>query len=101
MYTGTVRILSNSPAYQDMFEERIRAHKKHDGHGGSMERKNWDAIEWLSVLVEEVGEVAKAQCDARHQLFETEEEYAAHLREELVQVGAMTAAWIDAIDRDF
>ncbi len=41
------------------------------------------------VLLEEVGEVARALLDA---------EGAAALREELVQVAAVAVAWIEAID---
>jgi NTP pyrophosphatase (non-canonical NTP hydrolase) len=82
----------NSLAYSDMHSERIRAHNKHDTLGGSMERKTWDDPAWLPVVVEEVGEVAHAM---------TYDAPDADLRTELVQVGAMVAAWIDAIDAEF
>ena len=83
--------------YSDMHRERIRAHKKHDDHGGSMERKAFDDPAWLPVLVEEVGEVARVLCDIALGQIPGRARRAV-LREELVQVGAMTAAWIDAID---
>lgn len=81
--------------YGDLHRERVRAHAKHDARDGSMERKTFDHPVWLSVLVEEVGEVARVLCE-----FELGniDDAAPRLREELVQVGAMTAAWIDAID---
>lgn len=78
--------------YSEMHLERVRAHEKHDTRGASMERANWDDPRWLPVLVEEVGEVAREIIDVYG---EADRE---KLREELVQVGAMTAAWIDAID---
>lgn len=82
--------------YSDMHRERIRAHAKHDAAGGSMERKAFDDPAWLPVLVEEIGEVARVLCDDA--LGVLPEGVRATLRKELVQVGAMTAAWIDAID---
>jgi len=78
--------------YEDMHNERVRAHVKHAPQGGSMEVREWTDWFWLPVLVEEVGEVARAMCDR---------ELSSRVREELVQVGAMVAAWIDSIDRDW
>ena len=75
--------------YSDLHRERVRAHEKHDDHGQSMERKTWDDESWLRVVTEELGEVARALNDR---------EMAGRVREELVQLGAMTTAWIDAID---
>ncbi len=87
--------------YVHIHRERIRAHAKHDGDGDSMERKEFTNPAWLSVLVEEVGEVAKAMCDHRHHgEYADARAYAIELRDELVQVAAMAAAWIDAIDND-
>jgi len=43
----------------------------------------------LTVLVEEVGEVARAVCDRSHY---------TQLRAELVQVAAVAVAWIEAVD---
>lgn len=82
--------------YSDMHRERIRAHAKHDARDGSMERKTFDNPIWLAVLVEEVGEVARVLCDNELGLMDAD--WRRRLREELVQVGAMTAAWIDSID---
>ena len=48
----------------------------------------------LSIITEEVGEVARVLNDAAHHPGLD----VAHLRAELVQVAAMAVAWIDAID---
>jgi len=55
----------------------------------------WADTRFLPIVVEEVGEVARILCDFG------DDEYAKSmaLREELIQVGAMVSAWIDAIDR--
>lgn len=79
-------------------DERIRAHRKHsDKPGGSMETKHWDAPDWSDVLGEELGEINRARNDHRHGLL-THDEYRAQLRNELIQLGAMTEAWTAAID---
>lgn len=84
--------------YAHMHAERIRAHLKHkDKPGGSMEVHAFDDPDWLPVVVEEVGEVAKVICDHRHGIL-NDAEMMRDLRAELVQVGAMVAAWICAID---
>jgi NTP pyrophosphatase (non-canonical NTP hydrolase) len=62
--------------------ELAKARKKFPGEEGTLT----DA-EWLAVLVEEVGEAARAMQD------ETDE----RLREELVQVAAMAARWAGSI----
>lgn len=75
--------------YREVHAERTRAHYKHDLHGQSMERKSSSAPEWLPVLIEEVGEVARSMN------YDTK----GNLRDELVQVAAMACAWINSIDR--
>lgn len=83
--------------YSDMHRERIRAHAKHAARDGSMEEKPWNHPIWLPVLVEEIGEVARVLCDHELSLHDSGEALRK-LREELVQVGAMTAAWVEAVD---
>lgn len=83
--------------YHLIHRERIRAHEKHDANGGSMERKDFDDPVWLPVLTEEVGEVARALCESALGNLDRAE-LKAQLREELIQVAAMTVAWIEAID---
>lgn len=88
----------SDPEVSEFTAERIRAHHKHRGKpGGSMEMKDWDAPDWSDVLGEELGEVNRARNDRRHGLLEGDE-YKRQLRKELVQLGAMTEAWIAAID---
>lgn len=83
--------------YGDVHLERVRAHHKHDSTGGSMERKTYDDPAWLPVLVEKVGEVARELCDVNQF---NPVVHMGRLRGELVQVAAMTMAWIEAIDRE-
>lgn len=86
-------------AYYEMRQERLRAHSKHVANGGSMEEKPPLHAAWLPVLGEEFGEVARVLCEI--ELGNVDGDVALlRLREELVQVGAMTAAWIDSIDAD-
>jgi hypothetical protein len=98
-------------AYEDVHRERVRAHVKHDrgdvGKYGaddntSMERMPFDHPLWLAVLAEEFGEgVGRAVIEGRvHVPEHRTPEGVAKLREELVQLAAMTIAWIDAIDLD-
>lgn len=91
---GDIPVHGWSP-YDEVHRERMRAHAKHDVNGHSMERRDWRDAVWLPVLTEEVGEVARVLCEGEDGLTP---EHKAHLREELVQVAAMTIAWIDAID---
>jgi hypothetical protein len=67
--------------------EAIRAHAKHGAH--SMRNPRVPAGERLAILVEEVGEVAKAL---------TYDQSRDDLERELIQVGAMAAAWIEALN---
>ena len=76
-------------AAMDAGAERRRAHAKHSAKGQSAEQMPWTDPFWLPMLVEEVGEVARAICDR---------EPAARVREELIQVAAMALAWADAVE---
>lgn len=76
--------------YSDIRDERVRAHAKHYKSGKSMEDRHYADPLWMPVLVEEVGEVARALCDNSD---------LEHLREEIIQVAAMAAAWADSVDR--
>jgi NTP pyrophosphatase (non-canonical NTP hydrolase) len=77
--------------YEDIHNERVSAHAKHGANGNSREDAMWDNDEWLPILVEELGEAA-------HALTYDADGDISDLRNELVQLAAMTAAWIDAID---
>ncbi len=75
---------------REILRARDAAHRKH-GHteGGSMERMNFNRPAWLAILVEEVGEVARALTyDGK-----------GDLRAELIDIAAVATAWIDSIDR--
>ena len=84
--------------YDEFHRERVRAHLKHkDKPGGSMEMKAYTDHDWSDVVMEELGEVSEVRNAHLHCLL-TDREARERLREELVQVGAMIAAWIGAID---
>lgn len=91
--------------YVDVHRERIRAHRKHGELGNSREDAHWTNVEWLPILMEELGEAAhELTYDARLAEVvvpdgEERQLRRAALRAELVQVAAMACAWIDAIDR--
>ena len=77
--TGTVYdILEN------VFDERKRQHSKWG-------QQDHDEDRWMVILMEEVGEVARA-------VFEDD---PANYREELVQVAAVAVAAIESFDRKF
>jgi len=85
--------------------ERVRAHKKHVAAGLSVEDRGAFYAKWLPIFTEEVGEVAKVLCETPSDVQEygCGAEYTPNvlrLREELVQVAAMSLAWIAACDRE-
>lgn len=55
--------------------------------------QNHSASVWLAILSEEVGEVARAILEARH-----EPSLVPMVRSELIQVAAVALAWIEASD---
>jgi NTP pyrophosphatase (non-canonical NTP hydrolase) len=77
--------------WEEVQAERERAHAKHGDT--SMEALPVDDLTRLTVLTEEVGEVARCFNEARHR----PPLDAAALREELIQVAAMAGAWADAL----
>lgn len=80
--------------YKDVDDERVRAHRKHGANGNSRENADWVNNEWLSILVEEIGEVAHELTYDANPI-----ENRQRLRKELIQVAAMACAWIESIDR--
>lgn len=72
--------------YDEIQATRDAAHAKHGEN--SIEGIDARDPRWLSILVEEVGEVA-------HELTY---DATGDLRAELLQVAAVAAAWVDAID---
>lgn len=82
--------------YNTVHAERERAHLKHGAAGNSREDAVWNDVEWLPILIEEVGEVAH---EMTYDMDRATVDKAERMREELVQVAAMASAWIDSIDR--
>jgi hypothetical protein len=74
---------------REVWEARYRAHAKHGAN--SIEGVAADSPAWLSILVEEVGELA-------HELTYDSGGDRATLRRELIDVAAVVSAWIDALD---
>ncbi len=86
------RALNVTMVYDDVHQERDRAHGKHGPSGNSRENRSWLDGDWLPVLMEDVGKAA-------HELtYGSGSGRQERLRAELVQVAAMACAWIDAID---
>jgi hypothetical protein len=84
------RINARQEIFYDLVMERRRQYQLH-GHGalGLVDsRKKRDRK--LTILTEEVGEVARAIHDGDDK----------NLRDELVQVAAVAIAWLEAIDID-
>lgn len=77
-----------SPAVlAEVAAEAARAHAKH-GARSILDPQAPDSAR-LPVLVEEVGEVARAMLEGAD---------AGHLRAELLQVAAVALTWVEAID---
>lgn len=82
--------------YDEVRDERARAHAKH----GEKSMEGWPADHplRLPILVEEVGEVAKAMNEAALSGLPMDHpDVRAEMRAELVQVAAMATAWADAL----
>lgn len=78
----------------DKIISEIRAERQHsiDKHGeNSMEYLNGSDASWLAILVEEVGEAAKA--------LTYDNQDNENLRDELIDVIAVASAWVEAMDR--
>jgi hypothetical protein len=78
--------------WAEVAAERARAHAKHGD--GSMEALHPEHPLRLSILMEEVGEVAREFNDAA--LGNRPVDHGA-LRAELIQVAAMAGAWADVL----
>lgn len=80
--------------YDLMHFERIRATEKFGQN--SREHADWNDAEWLAILGEEFGEVCR---ELTRDTMDDATRY--RLKIELIQLGAMTAAWINAIDNGY
>jgi hypothetical protein len=83
---------------EEIQRERMRAHAKHgdgsiESHGGI----GAAGLLRFTILTEEVGEVAKEFNEAA---LDGRDVDRARLRAELIQVAAVTVAWIDRLDRE-
>jgi NTP pyrophosphatase (non-canonical NTP hydrolase) len=61
-----------------------------------MEEKAWDNDWWIPVIVEEIGEIARSRNEYNLGNISLQT-HKNELRKEAVQVGAMVAAWLDAL----
>jgi len=60
--------------------------------------QNHNALRWLGILMEEVGEASREVEQANYGV-KDEEEWRARLQYELIQVAAVAVAWCEAIRR--
>lgn len=75
--------------FQDIRNERLRQDKKFGPD------RDQDAYRWFTILAEEHGEAAQAILEV-----EFGEGNVLHLREELVQIAAVSIAFIECLDRN-
>lgn len=61
-----------------------------------MEQKEWDDPACLRIVLEELGEIARAFNDYDLGQIPDEAELLAQVHKELIQLGAMVSAWTDA-----
>ena len=75
---------------QEQILADIKAERDHqDDLWGDQTHKSQET--WIAILVEEVGEVARAVLD---------EQGLQHTRDELVQVAAVSVAYIEKLDKE-
>ena len=79
-----------------IIKEIINEREKQDTKWGE---QNHQPIEWVSILTEEVGEVAKAALESHFKHKEKDHSYKEY-RKELVQVAAVALAMIESLDRN-
>lgn len=85
--TGSVA--DSGHAYQAIAVERIKQHRKWRNTGGDCSRPDLPNDTRLRILLEEVGEVARALND---------KEPVDHLEAELIQVAAVCVGWIEGLN---
>ena len=80
--------------FNEINKERIRQETKWG-------EQNHSPIEWIAILTEEVGEVAKEAVDFHFNDNEEIDYYLLHkYREELIQVAAVAVSMIESLDRN-
>lgn len=75
--------------HASILAERVRQDQKWG-------EQNHPPIEWLAILSEEVGELAK---EVNEQHWRERPDSLMKLRAELVQVAAVAVAWLECLDR--
>lgn len=86
--------------YSDIHRERIRAHALHHNPPDHLSQENLGPLHpsWPRVVGEEFGEVCRVLND--YELGEiTHAEMLKHLKKELTQLSAMSAAWLESASR--
>ncbi|TWP23508.1 hypothetical protein ETU10_07230 [Apibacter muscae] len=80
--------------FDEISQERNQQNKKWG-------EQNHNPIEWISILTEEVGEVAKEAVDAHFsQDFHIKTSCLDKYRKELIQVAAVVVAMAECLDRN-
>ncbi len=79
-----------------IIEAIINEREKQDSKWGEQNHK---PIEWVSILTEEVGEVAKAALESHFKHKGKDHKYSEY-RKELIQVAAVALAMIESLDRN-
>lgn len=77
----------------DIVEERQRQDSKWG-------LQNHKPVEWMSILMEEVGEVSKEVCEHHFGYRGDQKERLQRMRKELVEVAAVAVAMIESLDRN-
>jgi hypothetical protein len=95
--------ITESSVWTEIQESRAKAHAKHGEN--SIEAIRANDPRWLSILVEEVGEVAHeltydaAPTEQSYNPHERHKRQAVRVRRELLDVLSVASAWLDATDR--
>ncbi len=77
-----------------ILNEIVKERKRQDQKWGE---QNHEPVEWMSVLIEEVGEAGKAVLEDR---LKHNTNGLHNYREELIQIAAVTIAMIESYDRN-
>jgi len=84
----TFREARSHPVHIEDVMDEVRIER--DRQDKKWGEQNHDDLYWLGILMEEVGEVAKAIIQHDHK---------EHIREEIIQTTAVAIAWLECMDR--
>ena len=79
--------------FEEIQEERIRQDEKWG-------EQNHKPVEWISILVEEVGEASKAALEAHFKAYYKDTDQLSEYKKELIQVAAVTVAMLESLERN-